>query len=55
MPRCSFCSKDIEHGKGIMFVTAEGKIFHFCSRKCRKAFYIGRNRKKLGWVKKKKK
>ena len=55
MARCTFCSKDIEPGIGIIFVTAEGKILHFCSKKCRKAFNLKRNKKKLGWIKKKKK
>ncbi len=55
MAKCSFCSKDIGPGRGITFVTIEGRIFHFCSRKCRVAFKLGRNKKKLGWIRKKKK
>lgn len=55
MAKCAFCSKDIETGRGILFVTADGKILHFCSRKCKKAFDMGRNKKKLGWIRKKKK
>ncbi|UZE94011.1 MAG: 50S ribosomal protein L24e [Candidatus Pacearchaeota archaeon] len=55
MAKCTFCSQDIEPGKGIMFVTAEGKILHFCSGKCRKAHKLGRNKKRLGWIRKRKK
>ncbi len=55
MAKCTFCSRDIEQGRGIIFVTAKGKILHFCSRKCRVAFRLGRNKKKLGWIRKKKK
>ena len=54
MARCVFCSKDVEPGRGIIFVTSEGKAIHFCSRKCRKAYALGRNKKRLGWVRKKK-
>jgi len=55
MARCAFCSKDIEPGRGIIFVTIEGKTLHFCSRKCRKAFNMKRNKKRLGWINKNKK
>lgn len=34
MPKCSFCSKDIEKGSGKMFVENNGKIYWFCSGKC---------------------
>lgn len=54
MVKCSFCSGDVEPGKGIIFVTTDGKVFRFCSRKCRIAFKLGRS-KKLGWIKKEKK
>jgi len=54
MAKCHICSKEIEPDKGIMLVSAEGKIFYFCSRKCRVAFKLGRS-KKLGWIRKKKK
>lgn len=41
-------------GTGIIFVTLDGKILRFCSRKCRVAYKLGRS-KKLGWIRKKKK
>ena len=55
MAKCSFCSREVDQGRGIMFVTAEGKIINFCSRKCRKAWHMNRSPRKLGWVRKKKK
>lgn len=55
MAKCSFCNGEVEVGCGVMFVTNEGKIMHFCSSKCRKAFKHGRGSKKLGWTTKKKK
>ena len=36
MVKCSFCGKDIEKGKGKMFVKNDGKILYFCSSKCEK-------------------
>lgn len=54
MAKCYICSKDIEPGRGIIFVTAKGKILNFCSRKCRQAYNLQRS-KKLGWLRKKKK
>ncbi|MEM4152622.1 MAG: 50S ribosomal protein L24 [Candidatus Pacearchaeota archaeon] len=54
MTKCFFCSKEIEPGRGIMFVTLEGKILHFCSSKCRKHFNMNRSRKQK-WITKEKK
>ncbi|MEM1534914.1 MAG: 50S ribosomal protein L24e [Candidatus Pacearchaeota archaeon] len=53
MPRCSFCNGEIKKGTGLMFVKKDGKILWFCSSKCRKSFFMGRDAKKLKWVKKK--
>ena len=36
MVKCSFCGKDLQNGTGKMYVKADGKIFHFCSKKCEK-------------------
>lgn len=54
MPKCFFCSRDVEPGRGIMFVTLEGKILYFCSHKCRKAFKHNRSRKQK-WITKQRK
>lgn len=34
--KCSFCSKDVEKGKGLRFVKKDGKVLDFCSLKCEK-------------------
>ena len=46
---CSFCGKNIEKGRGKMFVKADGTIFYFCSSKCEKNFMLGRDKKKIRW------
>ena len=33
---CSFCGQEISQGTGKMYVTKQGKLFHFCSNKCEK-------------------
>ncbi|MDD5163530.1 MAG: 50S ribosomal protein L24e [Candidatus ainarchaeum sp.] len=35
MVNCSFCSKELKPGTGLMFVKKEGTVLFFCSRKCR--------------------
>ena len=54
MANCSYCGQKIETGKGTMFVKATGKSMWFCSRKCEKNFAMGRDSKKMLWIKKKK-
>lgn len=34
--KCSFCSKDMVVGTGMMYVRNDGTILRFCSSKCRK-------------------
>ncbi len=34
---CSYCSYDIDIGRGIMFVRRDGTVLNFCAKKCRKA------------------
>ena len=36
MPACTFCSKNIELGRGVTYVRNTGRIMHFCSSKCQK-------------------
>ena len=55
MSKCSFCSGDIQKGKGKMFVRNDGKVFHYCSRKCERSMNMGRNPVNVGWIRKKKK
>ncbi|MEM0037279.1 MAG: 50S ribosomal protein L24e [Candidatus Korarchaeum sp.] len=54
--KCSFCGSDIEPGFGWMYVRADGTIMYFCSSKCAKNYLkLGRNPKKVGWVRRAKK
>jgi len=51
MARCSFCGHMIEPGTGVMFVKNDGKIFNFCSLKCRKNLVkLGRVPKEMPWT-----
>ncbi len=56
MPKCSFCSRDIEIGTGVTLIRSDGKIFRFDSRKCEKSMMkFGRDPRDVNWVKKIKK
>ncbi len=49
---CSFCGEEIEPGTGKIYVRKDGKILHFCSRKCEKNMVVlKRNPRKLKWTK----
>ena len=51
MAKCSFCKTDIERGTGKIFVTKEGKVLNFCSRKCEKNMLkLKRLPRKLKWA-----
>jgi large subunit ribosomal protein L24e len=52
--KCSFCGENIPEGRGKMFVKVSGEIFYFCGSKCEKNFMMGREAKKLKWVRKRK-
>jgi large subunit ribosomal protein L24e len=49
MVKCSFCANEIEVGTGKTLIQKDGKIHHFCSRKCEKNQVqlgrVGRNHK----------
>lgn len=55
MPRCSFCKQDYEFPKGVTVVQKDGNAKYFCSAKCRKNAKMGRDARKVKWVKKTKK
>ncbi|MFZ5955445.1 MAG: 50S ribosomal protein L24e [Nanoarchaeota archaeon] len=55
MPVCSFCKKSYEIPRGMTIVQKDGTIKYFCSSKCRKNFEMGRDARKVKWVKKQKK
>lgn len=53
MPKCTFCKKQYEFPRGITVVRGtDGLVRYFCSSKCRKNFEMGRDNKKLNWIKK---
>lgn len=54
MVNCSFCSNKIKRGTGKMFVKNDGSIFMWCSSKCEKNFFMGKEKKRLKWTKEKK-
>jgi len=37
-----------------MFVKNDGTIYYFCSSKCEKNFMMGRDKRKVKWVRKRK-
>jgi len=55
MPKCSFCKQNYEFPKGTTVVQKDGNARYFCSSKCRKNSEMGRDNRKVKWVKKKKK
>ncbi|AIY90370.1 50S ribosomal protein L24e [Geoglobus acetivorans] len=49
---CSFCGEEIEPGTGKIYVRRDGRILHFCSRKCEKNMVkLGRNPRRVKWTK----
>ena len=53
MPKCTFCHSQYEFPRGLTVVRgSDGMIRHFCSSKCRKNFLMGRDNKKVAWVRK---
>jgi len=55
MPVCSFCKKQYEWPMGMTIVQKDGNPKYFCSSKCRKNAKLGRDNRKVRWVKKQKK
>ena len=51
MAKCFFCNNAIPEHKGLMFVKNDGKVRWFCSSKCEKNTKLGRNPRKVKWVK----
>ncbi|OYT43470.1 MAG: 50S ribosomal protein L24e [Candidatus Aenigmarchaeota archaeon ex4484_56] len=49
MTKCFYCNGTLKKGKGVMFVDTKGKIYYFCSSKCRKNHNLKRKRRK--WAK----
>ena len=52
MPACSFCKSNYEFPRGTTVVQKDGTVRYFCSSKCRKNSQMGRQSKKVKWVRK---
>ena len=53
MAKCSFCGSQIHQGRGITYVEVSGKIYNFCSSKCKKNRKLGRDPTRVKWIIKK--
>jgi len=54
MPTCSFCKTGYEFPRGTTVVQKDSSIKYYCSSKCRKNSEMGRDNRRVKWVKKKK-
>ena len=54
MPACSFCKNQYEFPRGTTVVQKDGNVRYYCSSKCRKNSEMGRDNKKVKWIKKSK-
>lgn len=52
MPRCVFCKDQYEFPKGVTVVQRDGNPRYYCCSKCRKNSEMGRDNRKVKWVKK---
>jgi len=53
MPKCSFCSSQLEQGTSKIVVTEKGRPLWFCSRKCEKnQLKLKRNPAHFKWTQK---
>jgi large subunit ribosomal protein L24e len=52
MPTCTFCKKKFKEPRGLTIFTFDGKSTHYCSSKCRRNAALGRESRKLNWVRK---
>ncbi len=52
MPVCWFCKSNYEFPRGISVVQKDGSVRYYCSSKCRKNSEMGRNNRKVNWVRK---
>lgn len=52
MPTCSFCKKNYLEHKGVVIFNLDGKRIYYCSSKCRRNHNLGRDPRKVKWVRK---
>lgn len=51
MALCTFCGKEIEKGKGMIFVFTSGKTANFCTKKCEKNMLkLKRKARNVSWT-----
>jgi large subunit ribosomal protein L24e len=54
MPVCSFCKCNYEFPRGTTVVHKDGTVKYYCGSKCKKNAQMGRDNRKVNWIKKKK-
>ncbi len=48
---CSFCGDPVEPGTGKQFIKNTGRVYHFCSNKCKKNMMeLGRKARNTRWT-----
>ncbi|MGK0209135.1 MAG: large subunit ribosomal protein L24e [Patescibacteria group bacterium] len=52
MPVCTFCKHAYEFPRGLTYVLKDGTVKFFCTSKCQKNALMGRDNKKVKWVRK---
>ena len=52
MATCSFCKKNYSEHKGVVIFTNDGRTLSYCSSKCRNNANLGRDPKKVNWIRK---
>ena len=52
MPVCTFCKHAYTFPRGTTVVQKDGNVKFYCSSKCRKNSEMGRDNKKVDWVRK---
>ncbi|VVB78419.1 50S ribosomal protein L24e [uncultured archaeon] len=50
MPTCSYCRKSFKEPRGLTVFTFDGRSLHYCSGKCIRNQNLGRDARKLNWV-----
>lgn len=54
MPVCSFCKRVYKEPRGLTIFSFDGRSINYCSSKCRKNTALGRDPRKIKWVKRRK-
>ena len=49
---CTFCKREVMKNRGIKLIKNDGSAQMFCNSKCEKNFLMGRNPRKVKWVRK---